>query len=406
LIILSPLIPTILLPNNASSIGEEAVGIGSFIRVSIVAIVGGIGFLQFLKLRKISQERLPNQFYFLALFLLLALLSTIYSIDQKITAIRSLSFITFYFFLLGLNYWLDREQNINITLNTCFLAILLCLIVNTISLFMFPEKAWYFASEHRFQGLLGHPNSMGVLCMVSYPVLLWKYSQCESRQKYVISCLIIICFLLHFLTGSRTSLAASVFGIGIWLALLKKKRQLIILFATIFCFLIILIGYEYSPSSFSRVKSSNLSYLTGRPEIWKAGVILAKERPIFGYGYSVGGKIFQDPRFYDANLEMWNANPRFPLHNGFLSIFIGIGSLGLIVFCISLFLPLMKCFHSTLSDYNKVFVITIMSMALLSNCFESSITGGRSIDTIVLWIAWVIAGKMIKADSVLQNRYI
>ena len=96
-IVLSPWISAILLPNNAAGIGEEAVGIGSFIRVIIVGLIGGIGFLQFIKLRKLSEERLPNQFYFLALFLLLALVSTSYSLDQKYTAIRSLSFIAFYF---------------------------------------------------------------------------------------------------------------------------------------------------------------------------------------------------------------------------------------------------------------------------------------------------------------------
>ena len=408
-IVLSPWIPAILLPNNAAGIDEAAGGIGSFIRVSIVALIGGIGFLQFIKLRRLSGERLPNQFYFLALFLLVALASTSYSLDQKHTAIRSLNFIAFYFFLLGLNYWLDREENLNIALNVCFLAISLCLIVNALSLFMFPEKAWYFASENRFQGLLGHPNSMGTLCMASYPVLLWKYWQCKSRQKYVIICLIITCFSLHFLSGSRTSLFASVFGIVIWLLLLKKKRQLIIFSATVFCLAFIMIGYEHSPSALTRVNSTNLSYLTGRTEIWRAGVILARERPILGYGYSVGGKIFEDPRFYDERLELWGGNLRAStqtsLHNGYLSVFIGIGSIGLIIFCISLFLPLWKSIHAPSSDY-KAFVITIISMALLVNCFESSIVGARSIDSVVLWIAWVIAGKMIKADSVLHNRFI
>ena len=403
-IVLSPWIPAILLPNNAAGIDEAAGGIGSFIRVSIVALIGGIGFLQFIKLRRLSGERLPNQFYFLALFLLVALASTSYSLDQKHTAIRSLNFIAFYFFLLGLNYWLDREENLNITLNVCFLAISLCLIVNVLSIFMFPEKAWYFASENRFQGLLAHPNSMGAFCMGSYPVLLWKYWQCKSRQKYVIICLIITCFSLHFLSGSRTTLFASVFGIVIWLVLLKKKKQLVIFSATAFCLVFILIGYEYSPSALTREKSSNLSHLTGRPEIWTAGVILARERPILGYGYSVGGKIFDDTRFYDERLELWSGSPRVSLHNGYLSVFIGIGSIGLIIFCISLFLPLWNCFRTPSSEY-KAFVITIMSMALLANFVETSIVGAGSISSVVMWIAWVIAGKMIKADRVLHNRF-
>jgi len=165
-----------------------------------------------------------------------------------------------------------------------------------------------------------------------------------------------------------------------------------------------MIGYKYSPSVLTRTNSTNLTHLTGRPEIWTAGVILARERPILGYGYSVGGKIFEDPRFYNERSPLWTGNSRVSLHNGYLDVFIGIGSIGLIIFCISLFLPLWKCIRANSSEY-KAFVITIMSMAMLSNLFESCIIGGRSIDSVVLWIAWVIAGRMVKADSVLQKSF-
>jgi O-antigen ligase len=401
-IVLSPWVTAILLPEDATGISEEAVGIGSSIRVIIVGLIGIIGFLQFIKLRKTSEQKISNQFYFLGLFLLLALLSISYSLDQKYTAIRSLNFVAFYFFLLGLNYWLYCEENLNITLNACFWAITLCLTVNALSLITFPEKAWLF---NRFRGLLGHSNSMGVFCMVSYPILLWKYWHCQSKLKYISICLVFLCVILHLLTGSRTSLAASVFGIAIWFAIYKKKRQLAIFFAAIFCCFIIFVGYEYTPSRFARERSSSLSHLTGRPEIWEAGFTLARERPILGYGYSVGGKVFEDPRFYDARLEMWSGNPRASLHNGYLSVFIGIGSVGLIVFCISLFLALWNCLRAPNSSY-KAFVISIISMALLVNCFETAIVGGRSIDSVVMWIAWVIAGRMIKVDKPLRNRFI
>ena len=402
LIVISPLITEILTPNNGAGIGEDQAGIGSYIRVSIVLFIGCIGFIHFIKSRKLSGERLPSHFYFLALFLFLSLLSTSYSLDPKYTAIRSLSFIAFYFFLLGLNYFLDREQNFSVTLNTCFSAIVLCLILNALSIIIFPDRAWMAETEHRFQGLFSQPNSLGAFCMVSYPVLLWKYWQYTSRHRYIIMCLIITSFSLHFLSGSRTSLFASVFGIVIWLVLLKKKRQLIIFSAAAFCLVLILIGYEYVPSVLKRTESSNLTHLTGRTEIWKSAVILASEKPIFGYGYSVDGKIFEDARFYDEGLGLWSGSSRASLHNGYLSVFIGIGSIGLIIFCISLFLPLWKSFRVSSSVY-KAFVVTIITMALVENCTETFIVGGSSIESVVLWIAWVIAGKMTKTDSVFPS---
>jgi len=186
---------------------------------------------------------------------------------------------------------------------------------------------------------------------------------------------------------------------------MKKTKQLVIFTATIFCSFIIFIGYEYTPSEFTRVRSSSISYLTGRPKIWTASITLAKERPILGYGYSVGGKIFQDRRFHDARLETWSGNPRASLHNGYLSVFIGLGSIGLSLFCISLFFPLWNCFQAPVSPH-RAFVLSIISMALLVNWFETAIVGGRSIDSVMMWIAWVVAATENRVDGVIKSKFV
>ena len=122
---------------------------------------------------------------------------------------------------------------------------------------------------------VGQPYLAGVFCMVSYLVILWGYQHYKSSQKYVIICLILTCLCLHLLSGSTTNLLRlNLPSFVIWLVLVDKKKQLIITSVAAVCLGSVLNGYEYSPSALTRHKSSNLTHLTCRPEIWKPGVIL------------------------------------------------------------------------------------------------------------------------------------
>lgn len=394
LVVLSPWFSTIFVPNVSSALVEEEGSMGGYLRIGLLALMGGVGLFKYWELRSYHQEKLPAHIILLGLFLLIALASRSYSIDQYYTTIRALSFILLFGFLLGLNSFLTDRNKVNVVLQIMFVAICICLLINLVSLVIFPGKVWAWNNSSRFQGLSGRPNTFGTFCMVAYPILLWKYSHCKHIGKWLVAFAIVVFVLLHLLTGSRTTLLASILGVFVWFLVLKKKGPLIITVAVIS--VLALTALSFNPSSFER--GDDASTLTGRPEFWKASLTLAMEKPIIGYGYGVSGKIFEDLRFYSPELSLWRGSAKTSLHNGYISEIVGLGVVGLLLSCAVLFRPLWLSMKAR-ADEHKAFVIAIMLMCLVTNFFESAIIGGANILSTVFWPTWVVAGKILYIDT-------
>jgi len=158
------------------------------------------------------------------------------------------------------------------------------------------------------------------------------------------------------------------------------------------------IFFLFRPPSFMREGYEKVTEFTGRTEIWTAAVTLAIEKPILGYGYEVDGKIFADQRFYNREISQWRGNPKASLHNGYLSAIIGLGIVGFLLLYFTLFAPFIHR-HGHLKGEYKAFWVTILVMCIVTNLTESFITGPTNIGSLILWIAWVIVGKMSIIDG-------
>jgi O-antigen ligase len=395
----SPLITTIFLSTAPESEAEQDAGVGSYVRISLLLLIGGVGLIQFFKLRSKERGKVPFYFILMGIFLVFALISTTYSIDPRYTFIRSVSFLAVFGFMLGLYGWLEDRQRLDQLFVTLFLVTAFCILLNIIAAIAWPEIVW-FRDENRFRGLLNHPNSVGSFCMVSYLILLWKYERCNFFKKGIILILIMALGSMHLLSGSRGSLIPSILGISLWFIFLKKKVKLLIFFGIVVIGMVGVLSFK--PSSFERKDSDSKTDLTGRPEFWQGSLILIKEKPILGYGYGVEGKVWDDPRFNNPDYSLWKGTARSSLHNGYLSIAVGGGIMSLFIWCVILWLPLWQSMTLSYHDY-KAFIISIMSMTLLVNFVETEIPGGYSIASIFFWISWAAAGKLKQMED--SERY-
>lgn len=400
LVILSPWLPSIFSPNAAQVLGEKATNIGSYLRISLLFLMGGVGFIKFWMLRSYQREIFPSHFVLLGFFILLGMISVSYSIDQQITLIRSASFMALFWFLLGLNSWLITKNRVNRIFHMILIAISLCLIANLLSVAILPGKVWAWNMPNRLQGLASHPNTLGAFCMISYPILLWKHSHSQHSRKWLVTGAIAVLVVLHLLSGSRTSIFAAVFGISLWFFVLKKRANLMLLIGGGIVAVLFLFAIKPDLASFVRTEhgDASLTDLTGRTDFWRAGYILAMEKPLLGYGYAVGGKVFADPRFYEPELFLWSASSGASLHNGYLTIAVGTGLTGLLLFGLLLYKPLILSINAYTDEY-KAFVLTIMSMCLLVNFFETSIVEGSTVSSILFWVAWVLGGRIFNLES-------
>lgn len=388
MMVLSPWVTAISFGATNIPVEELEPGIRSYIRVSILLLTGLVGIITFFKLRSESKERIPFDFVILGAFILLALVSTGYSIDPHFSFVRSISFAALFAFLLGLHYWLSDKYQFDLILGILFGFVLLATFLNIGALVLLPGETWE-PMGNRFRGLWGHPNTMGAFCMLSYPLCLWKYSRASTMGRCLVAGVITALAIMHFLTGSRSSMICAILGITLWLFI--KKGKMISLFFIVGIGFLMVSMIQVKPSTFERESGEDV--LTGRTEFWSGAYTLILERPVLGYGYGVEGKIWVDPRFQDPELTPWSGSAKMSLHNGYISVAIGLGIIGLFLWCVILFLPLWRGIHSHSSDY-KAFAMSIMLMCLLSNFVEVSINHGASIYAIFYWIAWVMAERL------------
>ncbi len=391
LIALSPFISALLLPAGSMNDGGGAAGFGSYLRISLLMLVGCVGAMKYWELRVRNKEKLPVQFIFLGLFLLLAVITTIYSIDRFYTFVRAASFIFFFAFLLGLKEWLRDGDHFESVIDALFMMILVCAALNISAMVLLPGQVWSQVEPDRLQGLWGHPNGMGSFCMISYPLMLWKYGRINPKWKWIIVVFAVFIMLLHIQTGSRTTLLASSIGLCVWLFTTGKKLKLV--YTSLF---VLILGWTvifFGPASFDREgETLAVTSLTGRTEFWEGTYFLFKERPILGYGFEVEGKIWDDPRFYNPDYDLWRGSSRTSLHNGYLNVLVGTGILGFILWGIALIIPMLK-FKLMPTNIYKGFVVTTMVMWFVFNLAESAVNPS-SLAAIMFWIAWVLAEKM------------
>jgi hypothetical protein len=137
LLVLSPWISSILYINTVNTSVNSEPALGSFLRISLVLIVGAAGLAKFVILRY-KPNQLPLHFFILGVFILYCLISTTYSIDQIYTLIRSITFLAIFFFLLGFYAWLNSYEKLIQVFQYLYLIILFFTIINIISLLIFP----------------------------------------------------------------------------------------------------------------------------------------------------------------------------------------------------------------------------------------------------------------------------
>jgi O-antigen ligase len=229
---------------------------------------------------------------------------------------------------------------------------------------------------------------MGGLCMISYPLFLYKYFNADKNMKWIILFLLLSTAALHLLTGSRTTLLSS--AIGIFVLFFIARRRFSIVFLVVVVTLAAITLTVYKPSLLTR--GGSLSKFSGRLSIWAASVEMMHEKPLLGYGYGVGGAIFDDPRFYDEELFLWQGSTRVSLHSGYFSVAVGAGLIGFAIFFLALLLPFGKSI-TILDAEMKALMTSTLIMCLITNFMESFIGGPSSIGALVLWTFWGIAGQ-------------
>jgi O-antigen ligase len=372
-----------------------ATGPGTYIRLGIIGLAGVAGLLHFLASRDEDYPPVPRQFSLLGAFFVLALVSTTYSIAPQFTFVRSVESLAFLGFLLGLYVALREQEVLDRVLTVASSLMGAGLVVNVLALVLLPGLVWWSEAPKRFQGLTGHPNEMGALCMIAFPLLLWRYCRSKHVGKGVCVILMGLATAMLLLSGSRASLLCALVAVLLWFLVLGKRMIFIATTSTMAVVVLLLLSSPLLPSlQREQASAKGITDLTGREQFWENGIHVVKQRPLLGYGYEVSGEVWTDPRFATSEMEDAWGSARSSLHNGYLSIVIGLGLIaGLVLWPIILLAPLPNLLRLPPSDYKAV-ALLLVGMCLAANFVETSITSSRSFTSVTFWIFWVMASAL------------
>ena len=179
----------------------------------------------------------------------------------------------------------------------------------------------------RYAGAGSNPDDLGLMVALSVPISYCFFLRSEGRVRWLYGAQLVLAGTTILLSGSRGATVAVVVALSIvpaTAACLKPRQIVAISLTTV---LIIAAAFFVAPAS-SRERLSTIPHelvggdLSGRTQVWAAGVELFEEHPFLGVG---SGAYLNSAK---PNVVVTNV-----AHNTFLSVVVELGIIGLAIFC-------------------------------------------------------------------------
>lgn len=260
----------------------------------------------------------------------------------------------------------------------------------------YPEYGIDFGrwtGEPMWTGVAMGKNELGMLCVISALFLIWTWVR-RRKQKEISSIkydtmtnVVLLGLTFWLLKGpggafSATSVVVLIIGLATLFTLRSLKPNANVRVMTCVFLLVTVAAYFFI--DFLGVITSLTgrgATLTGRTDlIWAKLIPIALKHPILGVGY---GGFWMNPMVLDFD-KLMTVNEA---HNGYLDVFIELGTVGLILLAMVIVAFFRKATEVFKNDIEwGSFLLAILLMALLHNITESSLLKS----TMLVWNVLVL----------------
>jgi len=310
---------------------EDAITISGFgTSVRLIGMVTlGLGVLAVVEGGRVRRPALGH--IVMALFVLLAVLSYLWSLYPEGTLIEAFSYVqllTMVWLIWELAPGVEEQMH----LMRAYVFGTFVSGIDTLYLFLSHQESVY----QRYAGAKLDANDLGLIMALSIPMSYYLLIQNHGRMVWVYRVHLILAGTTILLTASRGATLATVVALAI-VPLTQARlggRQRVALVLTV----ILLIGgilFFVPETSWERLATVPTEFeqgtFTGRTIIWKAGWEIFRAHPFVGIGANAFRVIVS--RELAEPIRMGEADPAPPAHNTFLSVLVEQGVLGFAVFC-------------------------------------------------------------------------
>ena len=310
---------------------EDAITISGFgTSVRLIGIVAlGLGVLAILERGKVRRPA-PGH-VILALFVLLAALSYMWSLFPEGTLVQVFSYVQL-FAMVWLIWELAPGVREQMHLMRAYVFGTFVSAIDTLYLFFAHEETVY----QRFAGAKLDANDLGLIMALSIPMSYFLLIGSKGWMVWVYRVQLILAGTTILLTASRGATLATLVALAIVPLTLTRLtgRQRIALLLTVA--LLVYAALVFVPAtSWERLSTLPSEFaqgtLTGRTIIWKAGWEIFRLHPFLGIGTNAFRVIVS--RVLTEPIHLDDPDPAPPAHNTFLSVLVEQGILGFVIFC-------------------------------------------------------------------------
>ncbi len=318
---------------------------------------------------------------YILLFTIFTISSTFWSDSEK-TLSYSISLLTTNLFALYLAIRYTLKEQL-LLLAQAFTIIVFLGIVFVVLLPKYGTMGGIHAGAWR--GVFSHKNDLGRMMVISTIVfLLQSIGYKKNRLVTYFGLIFSIIFLLMSKSSSSIGNLLIVVTIFVVLRTWRWRFEIMVPASIALVFIGSLFYVWYNDNSAILFASAGKdSSLSGRTEIWPLLFDMGLKRPWLGYGYHAFWRGFNGP-----SAEVWFAASWHPQHshNGFLDLWLNLGSIGLIIFVLSFLANLLKGFNwlRYLSKTPDGFwPLLFMVFLVLSNLTETGLMKENDIFTLI-----------------------
>lgn len=250
-----------------------------------------------------------------------------------------------------------------------------------------------------WHGVYQHKNFMGRLMGLN-AVLLLIVNSGNRRYRWLLWAGVALCAGLVLLSTSKGALVTLLVLLVVFP--LYRSLQWKYTLAVPFLIIVILVIASGAILILENLETIVVDKLgkdltfTGRTILWELVIEMIKQRPLLGYGYNAFWRGLNGPSAYIVNTANW-AVPH--AHNGFLDLWLDLGSLGGLVFLLGLLMGVIRAvrwLHLT-KKVEDIWPLISITCIFLYNFSESAILKRNDF----FWIFYVVA---VFSRPVLQSR--
>jgi hypothetical protein len=241
----------------------------------------------------------------------------------------------------------------------------------------------------RFSGIFYVPNEIGEVMLATVGVALALWSRTVGWKKWALAIVIASAIVFGAMADSRSPFIALAIALSTYAIWRYRARGTMVCCVLMICGLM---AYNVGIGTGAHL-TRDASTINGRAEAWQFEVDKLLEQPFLGYGYEVEGAIFLDRHFPYWD-EFWDRGPNTSVHEGYMSVAIGLGLPALCLFLYLILKPWIALFRREDDPWHlKPMFFLIVLPWFIRAIDESGIAEPRGMGGLIFFLAWTLAER-------------